>query len=374
MNWCPELGTVLANEEVIDGKSERGGHPVVRMPLRQWMLRITAYADRLLDDLKLVDWPEPIKEMQRNWIGQSEGAEVVFSLEALPSGRKPGQLRIFTTRPDTLFGATYMVLAPEHPLVDVITTAPEKQAVEEYRIEAGRKSDLERTELAKAKTGVFTGAYALNPVNGESIPIWIADYVLISYGTGAIMAVPGHDERDFEFAQRFGLPIRPVVQPPLNWLRGTNVFQAVRGMRYYADAYDADGKSADEARPDRAKPPTLLDINPVTRATYAIWERCGGDTDRMVASLYATRPDLFQPAFTGEGTAINSGLFNDLPTPEFKKKIISWLAERGLGRAVTSATGLAGSVTGAAASTFTRSMQGQPMGIVEPPGRGITAR
>jgi leucyl-tRNA synthetase len=216
VNWCPALGTVLANEEVVDGKSERGGHPVVRMPLRQWMLRITAYAERLLDDLARVDWPEAIKEMQRNWIGRSEGAEVDF---ALPGGT--GTLRVFTTRPDTLFGATYMVLAPEHPLVDTITTPAQRPLVEEYRALAARKSDLERTELAKQKTGVFTGAHAVNPVNGELIPIWVADYVLISYGTGAIMAVPAHDERDFEFARQFQLPIRTVVQPPEEWLRET---------------------------------------------------------------------------------------------------------------------------------------------------------
>ncbi len=217
VNWCPALGTVLANEEVVDGKSERGGHPVMRMPLRQWMLRITSYADRLLDDLALVDWSEPIKEMQRNWIGRSEGAEVDFRLE-----RGDWQaLRVFTTRPDTLFGATYMVLAPEHPLVEWITTPAQRAAVDAYRAEAARKSDLERTELAKKKTGVFTGASAVNPVNGARIPIWIADYVLISYGTGAIMAVPAHDERDFEFATQFGLPIRTVVRPPDDWLRVT---------------------------------------------------------------------------------------------------------------------------------------------------------
>jgi leucyl-tRNA synthetase len=216
VNWCPALGTVLANEEVIDGKSERGGHPVVRMPLRQWMLRITAYAERLLDDLALVDWPEPIREMQRNWIGRSEGAEVDF---ALPGGTE--KIRVFTTRPDTLFGATYMVLAPEHPLVGRLTTPEHKAAVEAYIAAAGRKSDLERTELAKKKTGVFTGAYAINPVNGAEVPIWIADYVLISYGTGAIMAVPAHDERDFEFATQFALPIRTVVKPPGEWLKKT---------------------------------------------------------------------------------------------------------------------------------------------------------
>jgi leucyl-tRNA synthetase len=211
VNWCEALGTVLANEEVIDGKSERGGHPVVRMPLRQWLLRITAYAERLLDDLEGVDWPESIKKMQRDWIGKSEGAEVDFALE---SGLR---IRVFTTRPDTLFGATYMVLAPEHSLVEAITTPQQRAAVQAYRAEAARKSDLERTELAKKKTGVFTGAYAINPVNQEKIPVWIADYVLASYGTGAIMAVPGQDERDWEFAEIFGLPIIRTVQPPQGW-------------------------------------------------------------------------------------------------------------------------------------------------------------
>jgi leucyl-tRNA synthetase len=261
VNWCPALGTVLANEEVVDGKSERGGHPVVRMPLRQWMLRITAYAERLLLDLDHVDWPEAIKQMQRNWIGRSEGAEVDFAPE-----KTKAPIRVFTTRPDTLFGATYMVLAPEHPLVASITTVAQRAAVEAYQRETAGKSDLERTELAKKKTGVFTGAYAINPVNGEKIPIWIADYVLISYGTGAIMAVPAHDERDFEFAKQFDLPIRKVVEPPQEWLR-------------------ASGSTLDNLR----------------------------------------------EAFVGEGTAVNSGPFNGLSTPEFKKKISAWLEERGLG-------------------------------------------
>jgi leucyl-tRNA synthetase len=220
VNWCPALGTVLANEEVQDGKSERGGHPVVRMPLRQWMLRITAYAERLLDDLNIVDWPEAIKEMQRNWIGRSEGAEVEFIGRATTIGEGE-TIRVFTTRPDTLFGATYMVLAPEHPLVDALTTEPQRASVKAYREAASRKSDLERTELAKKKTGVFTGGYAMNPVNFSKIPIWIADYVLAGYGTGAIMAVPAHDERDFEFAKQFGMKIITVVRPPDEWLQKT---------------------------------------------------------------------------------------------------------------------------------------------------------
>jgi len=206
VNWVPELGTVIANEEVIDGKSERGGYDVIRKPMRQWMLKITAYADRLLDDLEEVDWPESIKEMQRNWIGRSVGANVTFKVAGMEK-----DFTVFTTRPDTLFGATYAVLAPEHELVARITTPEQKAAIDAYVEEASKKSDLNRTDLAKEKTGVFTGAYAINPVNGKEIPIWIADYVLASYGTGAIMAVPAHDERDHEFAKTFGLEIIPVL-------------------------------------------------------------------------------------------------------------------------------------------------------------------
>jgi leucyl-tRNA synthetase len=270
VNWCPALGTVLANEEVVDGKSERGGHPVVRMPLRQWMLRITTYAERLLADLETVEWPSAIKEMQKNWIGRSEGAEVDFAIE---KGEKAKQkIRVFTTRPDTLFGATYMVLAPEHPLVDTITTAEQRAAVQKYQSEAGRKSDLERTELTKKKTGVSTGAYAINPVNGERIPIWIADYVLATYGTGAIMAVPAHDLRDWEFAHAFGLPIRQVVQPP--------------------DGYQPSKEEAELAHEENG---------------------------------------VKHFPFVGEGTATNSGSFNGLSTAEFKQEIAAWLDERGLG-------------------------------------------
>ncbi len=205
VNWCPELGTVLANEEVIDGKSEVGGYDVIRKPMRQWVLRITEYADRLLEDLKLVEWPPSTYEMQKNWIGRSIGAEVDFAIDGVNA-----KLRVFTTRPDTLFGATYMVLAPEHALVDVVTSAAQRAAVDAYRKAATFKSDLARQE-DKTKSGVFTGGHAINPVNGEKLPVWIADYVLMGYGTGAIMAVPGHDERDWEFARVFGLPIREVV-------------------------------------------------------------------------------------------------------------------------------------------------------------------
>ena len=207
VNWVPELGTVISNEEVIDGKSERGGYDVVRKPMRQWMLKITAYADRLLDDLELVDWPESVKEMQRNWIGRSVGTNVEFKVAGTDKA-----YTVFTTRPDTLFGATYSVLAPELDLVREITTPEQKEAVEAYIEETAKKSDLKRTDLAKEKTGVFTGAYAINPVNGKEIPIWIADYVLASYGTGAIMAVPAHDERDYEFARKFDLEIMPVIE------------------------------------------------------------------------------------------------------------------------------------------------------------------
>ncbi|MDW0117133.1 leucine--tRNA ligase [Sporosarcina thermotolerans] len=206
VNWCPALGTVLANEEVIDGKSERGGHPVERRPMRQWVLRITEYADRLLEDLDDLDWPDSLKDMQRNWIGRSEGAQLTFEI-----GGTDLSFEAFTTRPDTIFGATYAVLAPEHKLVKQITTAEQQAAVDAYLDKVKTKSDLERTDLAKEKTGVFTGSYAINPASGEKMPIWIADYVLASYGTGAIMAVPAHDERDYEFAVEFKLPIVEVV-------------------------------------------------------------------------------------------------------------------------------------------------------------------
>lgn len=207
--WCPALGTVLANEEVIDGKSEVGKHPVERRPLRQWVLRITAYADRLLEGLDKLDWPDSTKRMQKAWIGRSEGSDVEFDI----NGHDGERLRVFTTRLDTLFGATYMVIAPEHPLAEQLTTTEQKEAVAAYATTASAKSDLERTDLAKDKTGVFTGSYAINPANNEKIPIWISDYVLVSYGSGAIMAVPAHDERDFEFAKKFGLPIPQVIAP-----------------------------------------------------------------------------------------------------------------------------------------------------------------
>jgi leucyl-tRNA synthetase len=266
INWCPSCKTGLANEEVKEGRCERCHAPVTRKNIRQWLLRITAYAERLLADLEKLDWPEPIKLMQRNWIGRSEGANVVFPLE----GTKES-LEVFTTRPDTLFGATYMVLAPEHPLVDTITTPGQREAVRAYIHQASMKSDLERTDLAKDKTGVFTGAYAINPVNGARIPVWISDYILISYGTGAIMAVPAHDERDFAFASKFSLPVIEVVSP--------------------------------------VKP---------------------GAADRPAAVGRPAAAPLAE-AFTEEGYAVNSGPFTGLPTAEFKRRIIDWLEKEGKG-------------------------------------------
>ena len=240
VNWCPELKTVLANEEVIDGKSERGGYPVIRKPMRQWVLKITAYAERLLKDLDEVDWPTSTKEMQRNWIGKSQGANVVFKIDGHDK-----EFTVFTTRCDTLFGATYCVMAPEHPFVSDITTSEQKEAIEAYQKLCQTKSDLERTDLNKDKTGVFTGAYAINPVNGKKVPIWISDYVLASYGTGAIMAVPAHDTRDYEFAKKFGIEIIPVLEGGnieeeaftgdgvhinSEWLNGLNKEEAIAKM------------------------------------------------------------------------------------------------------------------------------------------------
>ena len=291
VNWCPALGTVLANEEVIGGLSERGSHPVVRLPLRQWMLRITAYADRLENDLDTLDWSESIKALQRNWIGRSTGAEVDFFVgeagadgpakmsgadvkawrAARSSGgipRSPGDaaIRVYTTRPDTLYGATYMVLAPEHPFVERLTRPEQAAAVQAYCQRAARKSDLDRTDLAKEKTGVFTGSFAVNPVTSRPVPVWVADYVLASYGTGAIMAVPAHDTRDYEFAVEYSLPITPVVDPP---------------------------------------------------------ETAGVDREAVLAG---------KAVFAGEGTAINSGPYNSLSTDQVKEKITADLAARGQGR------------------------------------------
>jgi len=312
VNWCPALGTVLANEEVIGGLSERGGHPVVRLPLRQWMLRITAYADRLEKDLDGLDWSEGIKMLQRNWIGRSTGAEVDFFVsreqgagsreyekwrrerEAAGFPKKPDEqvLRIYTTRPDTLFGATYMVIAPEHPFVERLATPEQAAAVRGYCEKATRKSDLDRTDLAKEKTGVFTGSYAINPVNGKPIPVWVAYYVLISYGTGAIMAVPAHDERDFEFAKKFDLPIVPVVDPTLD---------AWKNFKIYVELRDA---GIPEAK---------------VRTEGVAWYR-----DEILAG---------RRVFIHDGVAINSGAYDGLSTAEFKQRIAADLATQGLGRA-----------------------------------------
>lgn len=254
VNWAPDFmgGTVVANEEVVDGKTERGGYPVYRVPMRQWVLKITAYADRLIDDLDLVDWPESVKEMQRNWIGRSEGASVKFKVV----GHDGVEIEVFTTRADTLFGASYVVLAPENELVDQLTTPEQKAAVDAYKEEVSRRSDLERTELSKEKTGVFTGAYVINPVNGEQLPIWTADYVLNSYGTGAVMAVPSGDQRDFEFATKFNLPITPVVEGfngeeaytedgahvNSGLLDGLNIKEAKAKMVEWLEEHDCGGK------------------------------------------------------------------------------------------------------------------------------------
>ncbi len=266
VNWCPGLGTVLSNEEVKDGKSEVGDFPVVRMPLKQWMLRITAYADRLVDDVEGLDWPRPIKDMQRNWIGRSEGVEVDFSVEGV------SPIRVFTTRPDTLFGATYMVLAPEHPLVDSLTAEDHRIAVRDYRETASRKSDLDRTDLAKTKTGVFTGSYATNPVNGRPIPVWIADYVLMGYGTGAIMAVPGHDDRDLEFAKTFDLPIIRVVA------KNTSESDFPLDKAETEIGVAVNSRNGDIPSVCQNSPPLCLDGMPTTEAKAAIivWlEGCG---------------------------------------------------------------------------------------------------
>ncbi len=286
VNWCPELGTVLADEEVINGRSERGDFPVQRVPLRQWKLRITAYADRLVEDLESLAWPEPIKEMQRNWVGRSEGAEVDFyagkpgsagtqwagsrARSGFPDVVDAAAIRVYTTRPDTLFGATYMVLAPEHPLVETLTAADWRAAVDEYRARVAAMSEEDRIAGRGDKSGVFTGGYATNPATGEPIPVWIADYVLISYGTGAIMGVPGHDERDFEFARKFGLDIRAVVLPPEEWLMrmGTTPGEYARAIANLPAAYVDDGHGMQSARAE-----VSLDglATAVAKATITRW-------------------------------------------------------------------------------------------------------
>jgi leucyl-tRNA synthetase len=353
VNWCPALGTVLANEEVVGGVSERGGYPVIRKPMRQWMLRITKYAERLLDDLKEVDWPESIKKLQVDWIGKSIGAEVRFPIVGHDEA-----IWVFTTRPDTLFGATYMVMAPEHSLVDVITTPEQKEAVQEYRETAARKSDLDRTDLAKEKTGVFTGAYAVNPVNNEQIPIWISDYVLISYGTGAIMAVPAHDERDFEFAKKFDLAIIQVVAR--SWEEEFIINHAAefanapvgpdacRGYMGFYIVRPASGPKDNWEEYAAAKRYKRVDLPNGTRL-YAVPHQ---DAMEEIRRFFEVEPEyldiLHEPefmknpeetilrpldeAFIADGYAVNSGPFNGLPTAEFKEKITAWLAERGQGK------------------------------------------
>ncbi len=310
VNWCPALGTVLANEEVIDGRSEVGGHPVIRRPMKQWLLRITAYAERLVKDLDLLDWPEHIKALQRNWIGRSAGAEVDFRVEqrAVPGDVPPGievpagdgtgsydqgngpVLRIFTTRPDTLFGATYMVIAPEHPLAETLATSDNARACAEYRAAAASKTDFERSALNREKTGVFTGSYAINPVNDERLPIWIADYVMLGYGTGAIMAVPGHDERDHEFARAMKLPILEVV-------RATDIAAAA-----------GSGAAAHPA---------------AAAAAGAVPTSVGGD---------AKHARVQEAAYTGDGVLVNSGLLDGLDVPAAKARITEWLLQHKAGR------------------------------------------
>ncbi len=329
VNWCPALGTVLANEEVIDGKSERGGHPVERIPLRQWLLRITAYGDRLATELDNLNWPESIKLMQRNWIGRSEGAEVDFFLghefdewqaARAKSGfpREPADdvLRVYTTRPDTLFGATYMVLAPEHPAVDRLTTPEQRAAVDEYRQQASFKSDLDRTELAKTKSGVFTGGYAINPINGEKVPVWIADYVLISYGTGAIMAVPAHDERDFEFATKYELPIKAVVQASDEWL-GSHCSQS-------AVEFEADLLNSLTQSQALGQISDLLDENGNLKDGHL--------KATVLRMLYILHPENFDSAFPEMGFSINSGDYSGLKSKIFATRITGDLALQGFGR------------------------------------------
>lgn len=415
VNWCEALGTVLANEEVINGRSERGNHPVIRIPLRQWMLRITSYAERLLEDLNSVDWPEPIKEMQRNWIGRSEGAEVDFRIadqnetveevqewleerKAQGFPRRPEEkiIRVFTTRPDTLFGATYMVLSPEHPLVDSITTADQFVEVEAYRRQASAKSDMDRTELAKEKTGVFTGAFAINPANGESIPIWIADYVLMSYGTGAIMAVPAHDERDYEFAEKYDLDIIEVVADPSDtpglllqayrwlgeWERRREKGEvegyikvalilnaAVDVASFLEDRDEHEGDSLwaevdifeDKDGPDMGVAisfieddfsdvlPIYFEQDPDTEVLILSFEPDEHDHDHdddefedsgyqelmeenESAALDDDDDDIPSAPYTSEGIAIDSGPISGLPTRDAKRIMISWLDAKGLAR------------------------------------------
>ncbi|MFH0980452.1 MAG: class I tRNA ligase family protein [Planctomycetota bacterium] len=351
VNWCPALGTVLANEEVTnEGRSDRGDHPVFRRPLRQWLLRITRYADRLLTDLDGLDWPEPIKLMQRNWIGRSTGAEADFPIVSggpeaprmddehawrkrraaggFPAVPEPYTIRVYTTRPDTLFGATYMVLAPEHPLVARITTPERRAAVTAYVRAVERKSELDRTADTKEKTGEFTGAYALNPVNGARIPIWVADYVLMSYGTGAIMAVPAHDPRDFEFAKAFDLPMLAVVLPPRDWLHEQMVSQ-----RFDLPHAERTRRSKLVESLVQGMFSTAGALGMTALNSMAVLDGDPAWTEQVAAPFFAQHPDLLLDAFTGEGTALNSGEFDGLASATFLERVTAWLAERGLGKA-----------------------------------------
>ena len=370
VNWCPALGTVLSNEEVTnDGRSDRGNHPVYRRPMRQWMLRITEYADRLLSDLDELDWPEPIKLMQRNWIGRSEGAYVNFALESQPDDL----IRVFTTRPDTLFGATYLVLAPEHRLVSIITTPEQRLAVDEYVARARQKSDLDRTADSKTKTGVFTGAYAFNPVNRQRVPIWVADYVLISYGTGSIMSVPAHDTRDYEFSKAFGLPIVDVIYPPiLSAMRYfmENPTEEAGGDATWLDslARFLDRVAAREAIPEQFTDLLVVDADRTKTADqlYAdgVLKQLPGKVEQELGNSGVSWARVFDflgfkgfdavretflkarfysdtgEAFTEHGYNVNSpvarsfdgqGDLNGLYTPAAKHSITKWLEERDLG-------------------------------------------
>ena len=342
VNWCPKLGTVLANEEVIDGKSEVGGHPVERMPLRQWMLRITSYADRLENDLESVNWPEGIKKLQRDWIGRSTGAEVDFfigtedKLDAWKQGRakngfprKPDDdvLRVYTTRPDTLFGATYMVIAPEHAAVGALTTADQQAAVDAYVTAAASKSDRDRQDEKTKKTGVFTGSHAINPVNGQPVPIWIADYVLATYGTGAIMAVPAHDTRDMEFAKTFDLPIKAVVMPDNNWLIANNAVPAAITEFMEKGPSDEDLSAAIKELKTASPEVDLSALDSETLESLKNYNRHSNHT----AAVYQANPVAFKTTFTGEGEAVNSGEFDGTPTAELKSTITSQLTDQGVG-------------------------------------------
>ncbi|NQV24738.1 MAG: class I tRNA ligase family protein, partial [Rhodopirellula sp.] len=381
VNWCPALGTVLANEEIVDGKSERGSHPVERFPLRQWMLRITSYADRLINELDDLNWSESIKDMQRNWIGRSTGAEVDFFVgwasptspapptsptdenaggneaggqsppyESWKASRaksgfpeKPGDdvLRVYTTRPDTLYGATYMVIAPEHSFVERLTTPEQKAAVDTYVKQSSLKSDLDRTDLAKDKSGVFTGSYAINPVNGEQVPIWIADYVLISYGTGAIMAVPAHDERDFEFAKLKGLPIKYVVA-----IDKDCDIEFVRYAEESISIVSVDAVLAIDSQTDldstwdnwTRKTTEKKKFSEKAKLTLIDGERCGSmwfirfSFDQVGYSMSAPNIIEVKRAMLHPGYAIQSGEYNGLPTDEFKAQITEDLHTAGMAK------------------------------------------